>query len=119
MKVGVPTEIKVDEYRVALTPAGVRELVDTGTRSCIQAGAGMGSAIPDAEYLEQGAEIVADAVAVFEGAELIVKVKEPQPARSRCSSRTTSSSPTCTSPRRPNSRRAWSSRRRPASRTRP
>src|SRR6195952_4932766 len=80
MRIGVPTEIKTDEYRVALTPAGVRELVDHGHEVLVQAGAGKGSAIPDAEYVEQGAEIVADAVAVFEGAEMIVKVKEPQPS---------------------------------------
>jgi alanine dehydrogenase len=80
MRIGVPTEIKTDEYRVALTPAGVRELVDHGHEVLVQAGAGKGSAIPDAEYVEQGAEIVADAAAVFAGAEMIVKVKEPQPS---------------------------------------
>jgi alanine dehydrogenase len=79
MKVGVPTEIKTDEYRVAITPAGVRELVDRGHEVLIQQGAGAGSAIPDAEYLEQGAQIVADAAAVFAGSDMIVKVKEPQP----------------------------------------
>ncbi|MDX6686971.1 MAG: alanine dehydrogenase, partial [Baekduia sp.] len=79
MRVGVPAEIKTDEYRVAITPAGVRELVDRGHEVLIQRGAGEGSAIPDAEYAEQGAEIVADAAAVFGGSDLIVKVKEPQP----------------------------------------
>jgi alanine dehydrogenase len=79
MKVGVPTEIKTDEYRVAITPAGVRELVDRGHEVLIQQGAGAGSAIPDAEYLEQGAQIVAGAAAVFAGSDMIVKVKEPQP----------------------------------------
>jgi alanine dehydrogenase len=79
MRIGVPTEIKTDEYRVALTPAGVRELVEHGHQVLIQEGAGKGSAIPDAEYIEQGAEIVPDAVAVFAGADMIVKVKEPQP----------------------------------------
>jgi len=77
--VGVPTEIKTDEYRVALTPSGVRELTDRGHEVLVQAGAGAGSAIPDADYVAQGARIVPDAAAVFEGAELIVKVKEPQP----------------------------------------
>jgi alanine dehydrogenase len=77
--VGVPTEIKTDEYRVALTPSGVRELTDRGHEVLVQAGAGLGSAIPDADYVAQGARIVPDASAVFEGAELIVKVKEPQP----------------------------------------
>jgi alanine dehydrogenase len=77
--VGVPTEIKTDEYRVALTPAGVRELVDRGHEVLVQEGAGVGSAIPDAEYVEQGARIVPDAESVFDEAEMIVKVKEPQP----------------------------------------
>jgi alanine dehydrogenase len=78
MKVGVPTEIKTDEYRVALTPTGVRELVDAGHEVVVQAGAGAGSAIDDSRYVEQGAAIVPDADAVFEEAQLIVKVKEPQ-----------------------------------------
>src|SRR4051794_20472728 len=79
MKVGVPTEIKTDEYRVALTPSGVRELVDHGHDVLVQQGAGEGSAILDADYEAQGARIVADADAVFAEAELVVKVKEPQP----------------------------------------
>jgi alanine dehydrogenase len=79
VKVGVPTEIKADEYRVALTPSGVRELHDRGHEVVVQAGAGEGSAILDAEYVTQGATIVPDAAAVFAEAELIVKVKEPQP----------------------------------------
>ena len=79
MKVGVPTEIKTDEYRVSLTPAGVRELVDRGHEVIIQAGAGAGSTIPDDEYTAQGARIAADAAAVFEEAEMILGVKEPQP----------------------------------------
>jgi alanine dehydrogenase len=80
MRIGVPTEIKTDEYRVAITPAGVRELVDRAHEVLIQQGAGDGSAIPDVEYVEQGATIVADAAAVFAGSDLIVKVKEPQPS---------------------------------------
>ena len=79
MKVGVPTEIKTDEYRVALTPSGVRELVDHGHEVVIQRGAGEGSAISDADYEGQGATILPDAEAVFGEAEMIVKVKEPQP----------------------------------------
>ena len=55
MKVGVPTEIKTDEYRVALTPAGVRELAEHGHEVLIQEGAGVGSAIEDADYTAQGA----------------------------------------------------------------
>jgi alanine dehydrogenase len=80
MKVGVPTEIKTDEYRVALTPAGVRELVEHGHEVGVQAGAGEGSAIADSDYTSQGARILADAAAVFAWADMIVKVKEPQPS---------------------------------------
>jgi alanine dehydrogenase len=78
MKVGVPTEIKTDEYRVALTPSGVRELTDAGHAVLVQAGAGEGSGILDEGYVDQGATIVPDADAVFGEADLIVKVKEPQ-----------------------------------------
>src|SRR4051812_8045919 len=78
MKVGVPTEIKTDEYRVALTPAGVRELVEHGHEVLVQQGAGDGSAISDSDYTGQGARILPDAEAVFGEAEMIVKVKEPQ-----------------------------------------
>lgn len=77
--VGIPAEIKADEYRVAITPAGVRELVAAGHEVLIEREAGTGAAISDAEYAEQGATLVADAAKVFEDAELIVKVKEPQP----------------------------------------
>ena len=79
MKVGVPTEIKTDEYRVAITPSGVRELTQHGHEVLIQEGAGSGSAITDEEYVAQGARIVPDADAVFAQAEMVVKVKEPQP----------------------------------------
>ena len=79
MKVGVPAEIKVDEYRVAITPSGVRELTAHGHSVVIEKGAGEGSAITDAEYVEQGAEMLKDADAVFAEAEMILKVKEPQP----------------------------------------
>src|SRR5579859_4764619 len=79
MRVGVPTEVKTDEYRVALTPAGVRELVDSGHEVFVQEGAGLGSAMEDADYVAQGARIVAGAPELFAAAELIVKVKEPQP----------------------------------------
>jgi alanine dehydrogenase len=79
MRVGVPTEVKTDEYRVALTPAGVRELVDAGHEVFVQSGAGEGSAISDADYSAQGAVIVPDAESVFGSGDLIVKVKEPQP----------------------------------------
>jgi alanine dehydrogenase len=79
MKVGVPSEIKTDEYRVALTPAGVRELADAGHQVFVQSGAGEGSAITDDAYAAQGATILPDADAVFAEATMIVKVKEPQP----------------------------------------
>jgi alanine dehydrogenase len=80
MRIGVPREIKADEHRVALTPAGARELVGAGHEVIVQAGAGLGSAIADAEFAAQGARLVGEAEAVFGAAELIVKVKEPQPA---------------------------------------
>ncbi|HSD23945.1 MAG TPA: alanine dehydrogenase [Solirubrobacterales bacterium] len=79
MRVGVPTEIKEDEYRVALTPAGARELREHDHEVIIQAGAGEGSAIPDDAYSAQGAQILPDAPAVFEQSEMILGVKEPQP----------------------------------------
>jgi alanine dehydrogenase len=79
MKIGVPTEIKSDEYRVAVTPAGVRELSEHGHEVLVQAGAGEGSAISDEDYSAQGASIVADAAGVFEAAEMILHVKELQP----------------------------------------
>ncbi len=79
MKVGIPTEIKPDEYRVALTPAGVRELREHGHEVLIQSGAGEGSSIEDAALAAQGARVVPDAAAVFEEADLVLKVKEPQP----------------------------------------
>ena len=79
VRIGVPTEIKVDESRVSLTPAGVRELSERGHEVIVQAGAGEGSAISDADYTAQGASIVVGAEAVFAAAELILGVKEPQP----------------------------------------
>src|SRR4051794_21195771 len=79
MRVGVPTEIKPDEYRVALTPAGTRELTERGHEVLVQAGAGLGSTIADGEYEAQGARILPDAATVFDQAELILGVKEPQP----------------------------------------
>jgi alanine dehydrogenase len=78
VKIGVPKEIKPDEYRVAVTPAGVRELVEHDHEVLIEAGAGEGSAIDDADFEAQGARTVADAAAVFAEAEMVIKVKEPQ-----------------------------------------
>ncbi len=79
MIVGIPKEVKDNEYRVAATPEGVRELIAAGHRVLVQATAGTGSALPDAQFTAAGAEIAPDADAVFAEAELIVKVKEPQP----------------------------------------
>jgi alanine dehydrogenase len=78
MKVGIPTEIKSDEYRVAITPAGAREMAEHGHQVLVQSGAGEGSAITDAAYEAQGATIVADAAGVFAAAEMILHVKELQ-----------------------------------------
>ena len=78
MRIGVPTEIKPDEYRVAITPAGVRELSAGGHEVLVQAGAGEGSAISDEQFEAQ--VIVADAETLFGAAELVLKVKEPQPS---------------------------------------
>jgi alanine dehydrogenase len=80
MRVGIPAEIKPDEYRVAITPAGVREMVEHGHEVMIETGAGEGSAIADADFLAQGARISPDAGEVFDEAEMVIKVKEPQPA---------------------------------------
>ncbi|MGN6253946.1 MAG: alanine dehydrogenase [Solirubrobacterales bacterium] len=79
MRIGVPTEIKADEYRVAVTPAGVRELVEHGHEVLIEAGAGEGSAIADRDYEAQGATIVPAAADVFGEAEMVLHVKELQP----------------------------------------
>jgi alanine dehydrogenase len=79
MIVGVPKEIKPDEYRVAITPAGVREMTEHGHLVLIEAGAGEGSAIADEEFESQGGRIVPDAAAVFNEAGMVLKVKEPQP----------------------------------------
>jgi alanine dehydrogenase len=78
VRIGVPTEIKPDEYRVALTPAGVRELVEHGHEVLVEAGAGAGSSIPDGDYVKQGARIAPDAESLLGEAELILGVKEPQ-----------------------------------------
>lgn len=80
MQIGVPREIKVHEYRVGMTPAAAREAVAHGHAVLIQAGAGSGAGYGDAHYLAAGAEIVASAEEVFSRADMIVKVKEPQPA---------------------------------------
>jgi alanine dehydrogenase len=80
MIVGVPSEIKADEYRVAMLPVGAEELTRAGHRVLIQAGAGQGSGIVDAQYEEVGATLVAEAADIWAQADMIVKVKEPLPA---------------------------------------
>lgn len=79
MIVGIPREIKDNEYRVAATPEGVREFVRAGHRVVVERGAGEGSSLPDAEFVAAGAEILAGADDVFAAADLILKVKEPRP----------------------------------------
>ena len=78
MKIGVPKEIKVHEYRVGLVPAGVHELVESGHQVLVQSGAGAGIGFGDSDYQAAGAKIAAQAADVFGASELIVKVKEPQ-----------------------------------------
>lgn len=80
MRVGIPAEVKNHEYRVAITPAGVHQLVARGHEVLVQAGAGTGSAIADADYAAVGARIVPTAAAVWASAELVCKVKEPVPS---------------------------------------
>ncbi len=79
MRVGVPAEIKPGEHRVGLTPTAVREYVSRGHSVLVQAGAGLGAGYGDDGYRRAGADIARDAAEVFEAAELVVKVKEPQP----------------------------------------
>ncbi len=84
MKIGCPKEIKPQEFRVGMTPDAVREAVAHGHQVLVETGAGIGAGFADQDYTAAGAQIAPDAEAVFAGAELIVKVKEPQPAeRSR------------------------------------
>jgi alanine dehydrogenase len=77
LKIGIPTEVKNQEYRVACTPSGVHELIRHGHEVVVEAGAGLGSSIPDAELADAGARLVADPDDVWGEAELVLKVKEP------------------------------------------
>jgi alanine dehydrogenase len=79
MKVGVPKEVKNHEYRVAITPAGVNEFASNGHHVIIEAGAGVGSSIPDADFVAAGAQMLPTADEVWQAADLILKVKEPVP----------------------------------------
>lgn len=83
MLIGVPKEIKNHEYRVGMTPAGVRELVQHGHRVLIETAAGAAIGLSDEQYVRAGAAVVADAATVFAQSDLIVKVKEPQPQECR------------------------------------
>ena len=80
MRIGVPKEIKIHEYRVGLTSESAGELVNHGHKVLVETGAGLGAGISDADYIAAGAEIAPNAAAVFAAADMIVKVKEPQPA---------------------------------------
>src|SRR5690349_1223657 len=77
MRIGIPTEVKNNEFRVAITPAGVAELTRRGHEVMIQAGAGEGSSISDNDFKAAGAEIISGADHVWDQAELVLKVKEP------------------------------------------
>ncbi|MEP6481084.1 MAG: alanine dehydrogenase, partial [Rhodoglobus sp.] len=77
MKVAVPREIKNNEFRVAITPAGVHDLVAHGHEVLIETGAGLGSSIPDDAYVAAGASIAPDAATTWSSADLLLKVKEP------------------------------------------
>src|SRR5438105_2558016 len=77
MIIGVPKEIKSDEYRVAMIPVGALELTRAGHRMLVEAGAGQGSGIADEQYEQNGAEIVSSADEIWKRADLVVKVKEP------------------------------------------
>src|SRR3990170_2346144 len=79
MKVGVPRELKDNEYRVAITPAGVRELVVLGHSVLVERDAGHGSSIPNDQFERAGASIVPDADTVFADSDMVLKVKEPIP----------------------------------------
>ncbi|MCZ9339795.1 alanine dehydrogenase, partial [Streptomyces sp. TRM76130] len=77
VKVGIPREVKNNEFRVAITPAGVHELVRHGHQVVVERGAGVGSSIPDTEYAAAGAETLDTADEVWAAADLLLKVKEP------------------------------------------
>lgn len=83
MKVGVPKEIKAQEFRVGLTPAGARELVDHGHQVLVETNAGAGAGFPDQLYKNVGCSIAATAADIFASSDMVVKVKEPQPVECR------------------------------------
>jgi alanine dehydrogenase len=83
MRIGVPKEIKNNEYRIGLTPAGVTELAHAGHEVLVERGGGASIGFDDAAYAAAGAHIAADAAEVFARSDMIVKVKEPQPEECR------------------------------------
>jgi len=80
LRIGIPAEVKNSEYRVAMTPSGVHDLVSHGHEVTVQAGAGIGSGFSDADFVAAGALIANDVATVWNSAEMVLKVKEPQPA---------------------------------------
>ena len=99
MLIGVPREIKDNEFRVGLTPSSVAELVHQGHRVVVEEGAGIGSGLSDAEYESAGASIAADPASIFADADMIVKVKEPLAVERKMLRRGQISSPICISRR--------------------
>jgi alanine dehydrogenase len=95
MFIGVPKEIKTDEYRVGLTPATIQELTARGHRVAVETMAGAGAGIADQEYIAVGAEISTSADQIFQRTELIVKVKEPLDPNGSNYAAARSSSPIC------------------------
>ncbi|MGD9127746.1 MAG: alanine dehydrogenase, partial [Planctomycetia bacterium] len=77
MIIGVPKEVKRDEYRIGLLPVGVEELKRRGHTVLVEAGAGLGSGLADHEYIAEGAEMVSDPAEIYGRADMIIKVKEP------------------------------------------
>jgi alanine dehydrogenase len=77
MIIGVPKEIKKEEWKVALIPAGAKALVDRGHKVLVEKGAGIASGFSDNEYQEAGAKLISDKRSLFDEADMIVKVKEP------------------------------------------
>ena len=106
MIVGIPKEVKDNEYRVAATPEGVRELVDAGHTVLIQEGAGVGSSLSEDRYKRAGAQFVSTADDVWRGADMILKVKEPIPSEFHLIRKDRSSSPISISRRTGSSRRS-------------
>jgi alanine dehydrogenase len=96
MRVGVPSEIKSDEYRVGLTPTAVREYVSHGHDVLVQTGAGLGAGFTDDDFTKAGAKLAPDAETVFRQSQMIVKVKEPAGVEWKRLTASTSCSPTST-----------------------